>query len=70
VQRIRVRERNAFVSVRKDELPNAVAALNGAVIAGKTATAEQARDRGGNGGSSNDPSPEGEPPGEGESSDL
>jgi ATP-dependent RNA helicase DeaD len=51
VQRIRVRERNAFVSVRKDELNKALAALHGAAIAGKTATAEQARERGSNGGS-------------------
>jgi ATP-dependent RNA helicase DeaD len=68
VQRIRVRERNAFVSVRKDELAKAVAALHGAVIAGKTATAEQARERGSNGGTPSDPSLEGEGSGEGESS--
>jgi ATP-dependent RNA helicase DeaD len=68
VQRIRVRERNAFVSVRKDELAKAVAALHGAVIAGKTATAEQARERGPNGGTPSDPSLEGEGSGEGESS--
>ncbi|MCK6586643.1 MAG: DEAD/DEAH box helicase [Polyangiaceae bacterium] len=58
VQRIRVRERNAFVSVRKDELAKALGALHGAVIAGKTASAEQARERSANGGP--DPSPEGE----------
>lgn len=45
VQRIRVRERNAFVSVRKDDLPKALAALEGATIAGRTVTAEQARER-------------------------
>jgi ATP-dependent RNA helicase DeaD len=57
VQRIRVRERNAFVSVRKDELARAIAALNGAVIAGRTANAEQARERSSNGGpSEGDPS--------------
>jgi ATP-dependent RNA helicase DeaD len=68
VQRIRVRERNAFVSVRKDELNKALAALHGAAIAGKTATAEQARERGSNGGPGGDPSAEGEGSGEGESS--
>jgi ATP-dependent RNA helicase DeaD len=50
VQRIRVRERNAFVSVRREELAKAVAAFSGAVIAGRVATAEQARDRGPGGG--------------------
>jgi ATP-dependent RNA helicase DeaD len=43
VRRIRVRERNAFVSVRRDDLPHALAALSGASIAGKVAMAEQAR---------------------------
>jgi ATP-dependent RNA helicase DeaD len=46
VRRIRVRERNAFVSVRRDDLARALAALNGASLAGKQAMAEQARDRG------------------------
>jgi ATP-dependent RNA helicase DeaD len=46
VRRIRVRERNAFVSVRREDLPRALAALNGATIAGKPALAEQARERG------------------------
>jgi ATP-dependent RNA helicase DeaD len=46
VRRIRVRERNAFVSVRKQDLVGALAALSGATIAGKTAGAEQARERG------------------------
>ncbi|XXX81934.1 DEAD/DEAH box helicase [Sorangium sp. So ce134] len=45
IRRIRVRERNAFVSVPKAELARVVAALNGATIAGKEARAEQARER-------------------------
>ena len=45
VRRIRVRERNAFVSVRKDDVAKAVAALTGATIAGKIAAAELARER-------------------------
>jgi ATP-dependent RNA helicase DeaD len=45
VRRIRVRERNAFVSVRREDLARALAALTGATIAGKTAMAEQARER-------------------------
>jgi ATP-dependent RNA helicase DeaD len=49
VRRIRVRERNAFVSVRKDDLAKAIEALTGATIAGKVAAAEQARERGAEG---------------------
>ena len=45
IRRIRVRERNAFVSVRKDDVVKAVAALTGATIAGKIASAELARER-------------------------
>lgn len=45
IRRIRVRERNAFVSVPKADLARVVAALNGATIAGKEARAEQARER-------------------------
>ncbi|WP_437593840.1 DEAD/DEAH box helicase [Sorangium sp. So ce1000] len=45
IRRIRVRERNAFVSVPKAELARVVATLNGATIAGKEARAEQARER-------------------------
>lgn len=45
VRRIRVRERNAFVSVRKTALANALQAFAGATIAGKPALAEQARER-------------------------
>jgi ATP-dependent RNA helicase DeaD len=61
VQRIRVRERNAFVSVRKDELARAIGALNGAAIGGRTAIAEQARDRASSGGA-----PDGEASGSGD----
>ena len=46
MRRIRVRERNAFVSVRRDNLARALAALSGANVAGKVAVAEQARERG------------------------
>lgn len=46
VRRIRVRERNAFISVRREDLARALAALTGATIAGKIAAAEQARERG------------------------
>jgi len=45
VRRIRVRERNAFVSVRREDLVRALAALNGATLAGRVAMAEQARER-------------------------
>ncbi len=43
VRRIRVRERNAFVSVRKAALAAVIQALSGATIAGKPAQAEEAR---------------------------
>src|SRR5262249_7853829 len=49
VRRIRVRERNAFVSVRREELVKAINALTGATIAGKVAAAEPARERVGEG---------------------
>jgi len=42
---IRVRHSHAFVGVRGDLLERAVAALNGAQIAGQTASAELARRR-------------------------
>ncbi|RYZ02490.1 MAG: DEAD/DEAH box helicase [Myxococcales bacterium] len=42
---IRVRHSHAFVGVRGDMIERAVAALNGAVIAGQTASAELARRR-------------------------
>ncbi|WP_234023873.1 DEAD/DEAH box helicase [Sorangium cellulosum] len=45
IRRIRVRERNAFVSVPRADLARVVAALNGATVAGKEARAEQARER-------------------------
>jgi hypothetical protein len=45
VRRIRVRERNVFVSVRRAELARAISALTGVTIAGKIAAAEPARDR-------------------------
>ncbi|APR77154.1 DEAD-box ATP-dependent RNA helicase CshA [Minicystis rosea] len=54
VRRIRVRERNAFVSVRREDLATALAALTGATIAGKVASAEQARERGSEGEASVD----------------
>jgi ATP-dependent RNA helicase DeaD len=40
---IRVRHRHAFVSVQPEKLEQAIAALNGAVIAGRRANAERAR---------------------------
>jgi len=42
---IRVRQRNSFVGVKTEYLEKAVAALNGAAIAGKPAFAEPARQR-------------------------
>jgi ATP-dependent RNA helicase DeaD len=45
VVRIRVRDRHAFVSVRRDDLERAVRALDGATIAGKIARAEPSRSR-------------------------
>jgi hypothetical protein len=49
VRRIRVRERNAFVSVPRGDLARAVEALDGATIGGKTVSAEPARERGAEG---------------------
>jgi ATP-dependent RNA helicase DeaD len=43
--RIRVRERNTFITVRKDLLDRAVAALSGQVIGGRQVVAEPARAR-------------------------
>ncbi|MFO0758676.1 MAG: DbpA RNA binding domain-containing protein [Byssovorax sp.] len=40
VRRIRVRDRNAFVSVRREDLDKALAALTGVTIGGKVASAE------------------------------
>jgi ATP-dependent RNA helicase DeaD len=42
---IRVRDRNAFVSVKREMLDRALAALNGAAIAGKVVQAEPAKPR-------------------------
>ncbi len=47
IGRIRVRERNAFVSVRREHLDRAIAALTGLTVGEKTTTAELARGRGG-----------------------
>lgn len=54
VKRIRVRERNAFVSVRRSELQRAVSGLSGATLHGLRVMAEPARERGA-GGSDIDP---------------
>jgi ATP-dependent RNA helicase DeaD len=43
--RIRIRDRNTFVSVRKDSLDRVVAALGGQVIAGRSVLAEPAKQR-------------------------
>lgn len=43
--RIRVRDRNTFVSVRKESLDRVVAALVGQVIAGRSVLAEPAKQR-------------------------
>jgi hypothetical protein len=40
---IRVRHRHAFVSVQPEKVEQAIAALNGATIAGRRANAERAR---------------------------
>ena len=42
---IRIRDRNTFVSVRKDALDRVVAALGGQVIAGRSVLAEPAKQR-------------------------
>jgi ATP-dependent RNA helicase DeaD len=52
--RIRVRDRSSFVSVKREMLEKAVAALNGASILGKVAQAEPARARSGRTSSTND----------------
>ncbi len=43
--RIRVRDKNSFVSVKREDLDRAVAALDGAVVGGKTIKAEPSRPR-------------------------
>jgi ATP-dependent RNA helicase DeaD len=45
VVRIRVRERNAFVGVRRSEHQKAIAALSSVTIGGRSVTAEVARER-------------------------
>jgi ATP-dependent RNA helicase DeaD len=43
--RIRIRDRNSFVSVRREELDKAVGALNGQTLGGRTVIAEPAREK-------------------------
>ncbi len=45
VQRVRVRERHAFLTVRKEDEERALAALSGQTIAGRVVAAERARER-------------------------
>jgi ATP-dependent RNA helicase DeaD len=45
VQRVRVRERHAFLTVRKEDEERALAALSGQTIAGRVVVAERARER-------------------------
>jgi ATP-dependent RNA helicase DeaD len=52
--RIRVRDRSSFVSVKRELLPKALAALNGAIFGGKVAQAEPARARSSGTSSTND----------------
>jgi ATP-dependent RNA helicase DeaD len=52
--RIRVRDRTSFVSVKRELLPKALAALNGASFGGKVAQAEPARARSSGTSSTND----------------
>jgi len=52
--RIRVRDRSSFVSVKRDYLTKALAALNGASFSGKVAQAEPARARSSGTSSTND----------------
>ena len=40
---VRVRHRNTFVGVRDEDVERVLGVLNGAVIAGRRATAERAR---------------------------
>ncbi|HTJ81836.1 MAG TPA: DbpA RNA binding domain-containing protein, partial [Polyangiaceae bacterium] len=48
IRRIRVRDRHAFVAVRKDDATRAIEKLNNTAIADKaTVTVELARERGG-----------------------
>src|SRR5262249_2990833 len=52
--RIRVRDRSSFVSVKRDHLTKALAALNGRSFSGKVAQAEPARARSSGTSSTND----------------
>ncbi|MBK8256644.1 MAG: DEAD/DEAH box helicase [Polyangiaceae bacterium] len=45
VQRVRVRERHTFLTVRPEDEERAIAALNGVGIAGRSVAAERARER-------------------------
>jgi ATP-dependent RNA helicase DeaD len=47
VRRIRVRDRHAFISIRKSDVESAIAKLHGTELAGRTLTVELARERGG-----------------------
>ena len=46
IRRIRVRDRHAFIAVRKADAANAIARLHGTNLAGRTLTVELARERG------------------------
>ncbi|HKQ69154.1 MAG TPA: DbpA RNA binding domain-containing protein [Polyangiaceae bacterium] len=52
--RIRIRDRSSFVSVKRELLEKALAALNGATISGKAVQAEPARARSSGTSSTND----------------
>jgi ATP-dependent RNA helicase DeaD len=43
--RIRIRDRNSFVSVKREDLDKAVGALNGQTVGGRTVVAEPAREK-------------------------
>ena len=47
IRRIRVRDRHAFISVRKADAATAIAKLHGTALAGRTLTVEVARERSG-----------------------
>jgi ATP-dependent RNA helicase DeaD len=56
IRRIRVRERNAFLGVRKTEVERAIAGLSGVSMGGRAIVAEQARGRGATLGDADDTS--------------
>jgi ATP-dependent RNA helicase DeaD len=60
VRRVRVRDRNAFVSVPRADVERALGALNGASIGSKTVAAEIARSSSDEGGAP-PPRPAGDP---------